>query len=206
MDSYLTAELTQCLQTSPPLLFFKEISNIRISRRFYLFMAMLGFHCFVWAFSGCSSQGLLFIAVLGLLISLQWLLLWSTGSRRVDFSSCGSQALEHGFNVVVAHGFSCSAACGIFLKRGSNQCPLHCKADSHPLCHQGSPYKLFLIWLLASSSVSSLPLSTSPTSNIPVLQLGRTPSFCSSDALGTVPPQYLCMCCALSLLRSSHGW
>ena len=54
-------------------------------------MAMLGFHCFVWALSSCSSQGLLFTAVLGLVISFQWLLLlWSMGSRRVDFSSCGS--------------------------------------------------------------------------------------------------------------------
>ena len=26
--------------------------------------------------------------------------------------------------------FSCSLACGIFQDQGSNQCPLHCKADS----------------------------------------------------------------------------
>ena len=40
------------------------------------------------------------------------LLLRSTGSRRAG-------------SVVVAHGPSCSAACGIFLDQGSNQCPLH---------------------------------------------------------------------------------
>ena len=45
------------------------------------------------------------------------LLLRSTGSR-----SAGS--------VVVAHGPSCSAACGIFLDQGSNPCPLHWQADS----------------------------------------------------------------------------
>ena len=54
------------------------------------------------------------------------LLLQSTGSRRAG-------------SVVVAHGPSCSAACGIFPGHGSNPCPLHWQADSQPLCHQGSP-------------------------------------------------------------------
>ena len=58
------------------------------------------------------------------------LLLRSTGSR-----GAGS--------VVVAHGPSCSAACGIFPDQGSNPCPLHWQADSQPLRHQGSPWKCF---------------------------------------------------------------
>ena len=58
------------------------------------------------------------------------LLLWSTGSR------CAG-------SVVVAHGPSCSAACGILPDQGSNQCSLHWQADSQPLCHQGSPYFCF---------------------------------------------------------------
>ena len=45
------------------------------------------------------------------------LLLRSTGSRRAG-------------SVVVAHGPSCSAACGIFPDQGSNPCPLHWQADS----------------------------------------------------------------------------
>ena len=49
----------------------------------------------------------------------------STGSRRAG-------------SVVVAHGPSCSAACGIFPDQGSNPCPLHWQADSQPLRHQGS--------------------------------------------------------------------
>ena len=58
--------------------------------------------------------------------SLRWLLLLrSTGSRCVGFSSCGARA-----SVVVAHGLSCSAVCGIFLDQGSNPCPLHWQADS----------------------------------------------------------------------------
>ena len=60
-------------------------------------------------------------------LSLSWpLLLRSTGSRRAG-------------SVIVAHGPSCSAACGIFPDQGSNPCPLHWQADSQPLRHQGSP-------------------------------------------------------------------
>ena len=57
------------------------------------------------------------------------LLLQSTGSR-------------HAGSVIVAHGPSCSAACGIFPDQGSNPCPLHWQADSQPLRHQGSPTTL----------------------------------------------------------------
>ena len=54
------------------------------------------------------------------------LLLRSTGSRRAG-------------SVIVAHGPSCSAACGIFPDQGLNLCPLHWQADSQQLHHQGSP-------------------------------------------------------------------
>ena len=60
----------------------------------------------------------------------QPLLLRGTGSR------CAG-------SVVVAHGPSCSAACGIFPDQGSNPCPLHWQADSQPLRHQGSPFFFF---------------------------------------------------------------
>ena len=58
------------------------------------------------------------------------LLLRSTGSRRAG-------------SVIVAHGPSCSVACGIFPDQGPNPCPLHWQADSQPLRHQGSPQVLF---------------------------------------------------------------
>ena len=58
------------------------------------------------------------------------LLLQSTGSRRAG-------------SVVVAHGPSCSVACGIFPDQGSNPCPRHWQADFQPLRHQGSPHVLF---------------------------------------------------------------
>ena len=58
------------------------------------------------------------------------LLLRSTGSR-------------HAGSAIVAHGPSCSAACGILPDQDSNPCPLHWQADSQPLRHQGSPIVLF---------------------------------------------------------------
>ena len=62
--------------------------------------------------------------------SLWWLLLlWSTGSRRTGFSSCGSRAHSKG-SVVVAHGLSCCVVHGIFLDQGSNPCSLHWQVDS----------------------------------------------------------------------------
>ena len=65
-------------------------------------------------------------------LSLSWpLLLRSTGSRRAG-------------SVIVAHGPSCSTACGIFPDQGSNPCLLHWQADSQPLRHQGSPASLFI--------------------------------------------------------------
>ena len=70
----------------------------------------------------------------GLLLSRP-LLLWSTGLRRAG-------------SVIMAHGPSRSAACGIFPDQGSNPCPLHWQADSQPLRHQGSPWSFFLANIL----------------------------------------------------------
>ena len=39
-------------------------------RKLYLFMAVLGLHCCAQAFSSCGEQGLLFVAVRGLLIAV----------------------------------------------------------------------------------------------------------------------------------------
>ncbi|TEA36555.1 hypothetical protein DBR06_SOUSAS11210015, partial [Sousa chinensis] len=45
----------------------------------------------------------------------------------------------------MAHGPSCSAACGVFPDWGTNPCPLHRQADSQPLRHQGSPNVSFCV-------------------------------------------------------------
>ena len=42
----------------------------------------------------------------------------------------------------MAHGLSCSAACGIFLDQGSNPRALCWQADSYSLCHQGIPCQM----------------------------------------------------------------
>ena len=99
---------------------------------FYLFIYL--WLCWVFV----SVRGLSLVAASGGHSSLQCaglslsrpLLLQSTGSRRTG-------------SAIVAHGPSCSAACGIFPDQGSNPCPLHWQSDSQPLRHQGSPGKCF---------------------------------------------------------------
>ena len=93
-------------------------------------MAVLGLRFCVRAFSSCGKWGPLFIAVRGPL-TIAASLVRSTGSRRA------------GSVIIVAHGPSCSAACGILPDQGSNLCPLHWQADSQPLGHQGSPKEAF---------------------------------------------------------------
>ena len=89
-----------------------------------LFIYLFIYFWLCWVF--VSVWGLSLVAASGG-HSLSWpLLLWSTGSRRAG-------------SVVVAHGPSCSVACGIFPDQGSNPCPPHWQADSQPLRHQGSP-------------------------------------------------------------------
>ena len=74
-----------------------------------------------------------FIAVCGLSLVVAsggYSLLRCTGFSTVVASRCGARALGARASVVVVRGLSCSAACGIFLDQGSNQCPLHWQADS----------------------------------------------------------------------------
>ena len=112
---------------------------------------MLFIYLFIYLWLCCvfiSVRGLSVVAASGAHsssrcagVSLSWpLLLRSTGSRRAG-------------SVIVAHGPSCSAACGIFPDQGSNPCPLHWQADSQPLRHQGSP--CFQFYTLAIYSIHS---------------------------------------------------
>ena len=85
---------------------------------YILFLAVLGLRCCARAFSSCGERG-------GLSPSRP-LLLRSTDCR-------------HAGSVVVAHGLSCSAACGIFPDQGSNPCPCigrqtlnHCATREFP--------------------------------------------------------------------------
>ena len=50
-------------------IFFIDLFNLFI----YLFLAVLGLRCCVWAFPSCGEWGLLFVAVCGLLIAVAFL-------------------------------------------------------------------------------------------------------------------------------------
>ena len=130
---------------SHPLCFLLRGNNyLNLSFSFPFFLLTLLFLCssffffkfiyfwLCWVF--VSVRGLSLVAASGghsssrrasLSLSLP-LLLRSTGSRRAG-------------SAVVAHGPSCSAACGILPDQGSSPCPLHWQADSQPLRHQRSP-------------------------------------------------------------------
>ena len=93
---------------------------------FYIYFWLCWVFVSVWGLSlVAASGGHSSSRCAGLSLSRP-LLLRSTGSWRAG-------------SVAVAHGPSCSAACGIFPDQGSNPCALHWQADSQPLRHQGSP-------------------------------------------------------------------
>ena len=127
-----------CASLSHLYVFFGEMS-IQVFQPFFImpfFKNLFIYFCLCQVF--VSVRGLSLVAASGdhsssrcVGLSLSWpLLLQSTGSR-------------HAGSVVVAHGLSCSRACGTFPDQGSNPCPLHWQADSQPLCHQGSPQTFF---------------------------------------------------------------
>ena len=83
-------------------------------------MAVLGLCCYVWAFSSCGALAF----------------------HCDSFPYCRAWALG---TVVMAHGLSHPAACGIFPDQEEpmlNPCPLHWQVGSSPLDHQGGS-KLF---------------------------------------------------------------
>ena len=99
----------------------------------YLLLSALGLHTVRAVFS-CGAWGLLSSCGCSLLMAVA-LSLWSTGSRARGLSSCCTWAQQ----------LCCAdSVCGIFQDQGSNWCPLHCKVDSQPLDHQGSPWNLVL--------------------------------------------------------------
>ena len=134
-------------------LFILLVWNIHLNLfKKYLFIYLFIYFWLCWIF--VSVRGLSLVAesgghssswCAGLSLSRP-LLLWSTGSRRAG-------------SVVVAHGPSCSAACGILPDQGSNLCPLHWQADSQPLRHQGSP-TLILMPFVLNSMLPDLTIAT----------------------------------------------
>ena len=99
----------------------------------------------------------------GLFSCSQWGLLYSCGTqaascgsfscyraqdlRRVGFSSCGSQTLEHRLS-------SCGTRSQLLLtNQGLNLCLPYCQADCSPLSYQGSPVEVQLIYSVLISAI-----------------------------------------------------
>ena len=105
------------------ILFLNCLSNRNQHHFFFFFNFLFTYFWLCWVF--VSVRGLSLVAASGGHSSSQCaglslsrpLLLRSIGSRRAG-------------SVVVAHGPSCSVACGIFPDQGSNPFPLHLQADS----------------------------------------------------------------------------
>ena len=96
----------------------------------YIFIfGCLGSWLLCVGFVQLRERELRFVAVSGLLIAVASL---CCGAQIIDVwaSVVVACRLQSTGSVVVAHGFSCSAACGIFQDQGSNQCPLYWQADS----------------------------------------------------------------------------
>ena len=104
------------LTTVPP---GKPQTLIFICNFFFFFF---NFGCF-WVF--VSVRGLSPVVASGSHSSLPCVGL--SLSRPLPLRSTGSRCVG---SVLVAHGLSCSVACGIFPDQGSNPCFLHWQADS----------------------------------------------------------------------------
>ena len=105
---------------------------------FFLFIIYLLFFIFIFGCVGSSflCKGFLQLRRVGATLH--------RGARASHYRglSLRSRDSRRSGSVVVAHGPSCSVACGIFPDQGSNPCPLHWQADSQPLHHQGSPHSI----------------------------------------------------------------
>ena len=96
---------------------------------FIILFLLLGLFIYVFIY-GCGASSFLCEGFLQLAASGGHSSSWCAGlslSRPLLLRSTGSR---HAGSVVVAHGPSCSVACGIFPDQGSNPCPLHWQADS----------------------------------------------------------------------------
>ena len=100
-----------------------------------------------WVF--VSVRGLSLVVASGGHSSLWCAGLSAQASHYHSLSCCGAQAgSRRAGSVTMAHGPSCSVACGIFPDQGLNPSPLHWQADSQPLRHQGSPEGIIIYVLL----------------------------------------------------------
>ena len=125
----------------------------------YLFLVSLGLHWCSWALSSCSEQGLLFLAIHGLLI--------------VVASLATEHRLKAPVSAVVVYRPSFSSACGIFQNYGSNLSP--CNGRWIPIYYTTREvlFCLFLMVLSCGSAGKESTCNMGDLGSIP--ELGRSP-------------------------------
>ena len=151
---YITTVKQNTMQSSsPPLwLLFNSLIN--------LYLAVLGLHCCAGFSLAAESRATLQLQCAG--FSLQWLLLWISGSRARGLPWLLFPGSKNTGSIVVAHGLSCSVTREIHPDQGSNPCLLLCQADSLSLSQQGR--------LESGVLITGLPV------------LARAPSFSDIDS------------------------
>ena len=96
----------------------------------------------------------------------------------------------------MAHGLSCSVACGIFPDQGPNPCPLHWQVDSQPLCHQRCPYISDFIYL-------NLIYFISLAKALPILIKKKKKNFKKINLFILAAVGF---CCCMQAFSSSGDW
>ena len=114
-------------------------SYIKMTIEIFFFKELLTYlFIYLFIYFGCVGSSFLCEGLLQLWQAGATLHRSARTSHRRGLSLRGTGSRRAG-SVVVAHGPSRSAACGIFPDQGPNPRPLHWQADSQPLRHQGSP-------------------------------------------------------------------
>ena len=171
----------------------------------YLFLTVLGLHCCQGFSLVADSGGYSLVAVRRLLIAVASLVvehrLQSMQAQQLWLQDSRGSGSE-----VVAHGRSCSTACGIFPDQGSNLCLLHWQADSLPLSHQGSPRQKFMLIIHKVVPPKSFIKMRNPMGkylNRPFLEEQQQRSIRRD-----VQPQFVCECVRnqekLSMLKTHY--
>ena len=116
----------------------------------YLFLAVLGLRCCKWAFSSRGELGLLFIAVLGLLIVVASLV------AEHGLQAHGLHQLQHTGSVVAARRLSCSAALGSSRNRARTRVPCIGRRILNHCATREVQHSIFLLFLLVIPFLLSL--------------------------------------------------
>ena len=111
----------------------------------YVFLVALGLCCCAQAFTSCGEQGRLTSgAALPCVVAEHRLQAHRLQQLQHAGSVVAAPGLQSTGSIVVVHGLSCSATCGIFLYPRMNPRLLHWQANSLPLSQVNEQLDLFL--------------------------------------------------------------